>query len=169
MELARSGALVAVLAEVMQWAGGLGAIYFTGALLMNMAQAHLGAIAGRAGVMVDLYERSIPIVVCLAVVASASAVGQAVSQWMTAEVQDGAGAVTLWRGLAEIVVRAVILSVGASMAVGFATGVLGAQLGLVTGQPRVLQAMTTRVLLVLLTGVLTLLAVRLAGMMIALV
>ena len=44
---------------------------------------------------------------------------------------------------------------------------LGAQLGLVTGQPKVLQAMTTRILLVLLTGVLTLLAVRLAGMVIA--
>ncbi len=169
MDLARSSALMAVVAEVMQWAGVLAAIYFTVALVMTLAQAHVGAIAGRASVMADIYESSIPIVVCLAVVGSASALGQAVSQLATIGAQDAASAITLWRGLAEIVVRAVILSVGASMAVGFATGVLAAQFGVMTGQPGVLQRMASRTLLVLLTGVLTLLAVRLAGMVIALI
>ena len=118
--------------------------------------------------MADIYEGSIPIVVCLAVVGSALALGQAVSQWVALGVQDAAGAIALWRGLAEIVVRAVILSVGASMAVGFATGVLAAQLGVSTGQPGVMHRMASRALLVLATGVLTLLAVRLAGMVIGL-
>ena len=169
MDLARSGALLAVLAEVMQWAGGLAAIYFTVALVMTLAQAHVGAISGRAGVMAELYENTIPIIVCLAVVASAAALGEAVSQWLAAGVQDAAGAVVLWRGLAEFVVQAVILSAGASLAVGFASGVLGAQLSLMTGQPGTLAALSTRLLLVTLTGALTLLAVRLAGWAIALV
>lgn len=169
MDLARSAALVAVLAEVMQWAGGLGAIYFTVALVMTLAQAHVGASAGRTGVLVELYERLIPIVVCLAVVASAVALGDAVGQSMTSGVQDAAGAMALWRGLAEIVVQAVLLSVGASLAVGFASGVLGAQLSVLTGQPGTLAALAARLLLVALTGVLTLLAVRLAGMVIGLI
>jgi hypothetical protein len=169
MGLARSGALMAVLAEVMQWAGGLAAIYFTVALVLTLAQAHVGAIAGRASVVAELYERAIPVVVCLAVVASAAALGEAVRQWLAAGVQDAAGAVALWRSLAEIVVQTVILSVGASLAVGFASGVLGAQLSLLAGQPRTMAALATRLLLVTLTGALTLLAVRLAGLAIALV
>lgn len=169
MNLARSDALLAVLAEVMQWGGGLGAIYFTGALLMTIVQAHVGAIAGRANVMADLYEGSIPIIVCLGILASAAALGDAVTQSIAGGAQDATTAVALWRGLAETVVRVVILSVGASMAVGFATGVLGAQIGAMTGQPGVLHSMATRIGLVLLTGVLTLLAVRLAGLAIALI
>ncbi|MCC6191681.1 MAG: hypothetical protein IT318_21850 [Anaerolineales bacterium] len=169
MDLARSTALVAVIAEVMQWAGGLGAIYFTVALVTTLAQAHVGAIAGRTGVLVELYERAIPIIVCLAVVASAAALGDAVGRWMTSGVQDATGAVALWRGLAEIVVQAVLMTVGASLAVGFASGVLGAQLSLLGGQPGILSALAARLMLVVLTGVLTLLAVRLAGLVIGLV
>ena len=169
MDLARSSALMAVLAEVMQWAGGLAAIYFTVALLMTTAQAHVGAISGRAGVMAELYERAIPVIVCLAVVASAAALGNAISQSMAGGVQDAVGAVALWRSLAEFAVEAVILSVGASLAVGFASGVLGAQLGLLSGQPGTMAAVTARLLLVTVTGVLTLLAVRLAGLVIALI
>ncbi len=168
MDLARSGALVAVLAEVMQWAGGLAAIYFTVALLMALAQAHVGAIAGRMGVMAELYERAIPLIVCLAVVASAAAVGDAIRQTLATGVQDAAGAVVLWRSLAEFVVRAVILSGGASLVVGFASGVFAAQLSILAGQPGTMAALSVRLILVVLTGALTLLAVRLAGLAIAL-
>jgi hypothetical protein len=169
MDLARSGALLAVLAEVMRWAGGLAAIYFTVALVLTMAQAHAGAIAGRAGVMAELYERIIPIVVCLAVVASAAALGEGVQQMVAAGEQGATGVMVLWQRLAEFVVQAVIFSVGASLAVGFASGVLGAQFGLLAGQPGILAALAARLLLVALTGALTLLAVRLAGLAIALV
>lgn len=168
MDLARSGALVAVVAEVMRWAGGLAAIYFTVALLMTLAQAHVGAIAGRAGVMAELYERTIPLIVSLAVVASATALGEALRQSLAAGAQDAAGAVALWRSLAEFVVQAVILSAGASLAMGFASGVFAAQLSLLAGQPGTLAALNVRLLLVVLTGALTLLAVRLAGLAIAL-
>ena len=169
MLLARSGAFVAVLAEVMQWAGSLAAIYFTVALVLTIAQEHLGALAGRAGVMAELYERSIPIVVCLGVVASAAALGQGVGEAISSGAQNASGAVELWKNLAQFVVDAAILSAGATLAVGFVTGVLSGQIGLLVGAPAALASIWTRLLLVIVTGVLTLLAVRLAGLIVGLV
>ncbi len=168
MVLARSGALVAILAEVMRWAGGLAAIYFTVALVLAIAQGHLGSVAGRAGVMVELYERSIPLVVCLGVVASAAALGKGVGAAVSPGVHDAAGAVALWRSLAQFVVDAVILSAGASLAVGFATGVLSGQIGLLIGAPGALASTWARLLLVVVTGALTLLAVQVARVIVGL-
>ena len=168
MVLARSGAFVAILAEIMQWAGGLAGIYFTVALVLTIAQEHLGAVAGRAGVMAELYERSIPLVVCLGVVASAAALGQGVGAAMSSGVQNAAGALALWQSLAQFVVDAVILSAGASLAVGFATGVLSSQIGILIGAPGALASTWTRLLLVIVTGALTLMGVRLASLIVGL-
>lgn len=158
----------AVLAEILAWGGALAGIYFTVALVVAFAQAHLGAVTGRAGVMAEMHERVILIVICFAVAASAAALGQQVAQPVGGGAQDAGAAVTLWRSLAEFVVRAVILSVGASLAVGFASGVLGAQLSVLTGRPGTLAVLAGRLVAVVVTGVLTLLAVRLAGLVIGL-
>jgi len=168
MNLANGADLLAVLAEVMKWGSALSAIYFTVALVLTLAQEHLGAVAGRPGVMAELYERSIPLVICIAVAASAATIGAAVGQSVGASAQDISSAVNLWRTLGQFVGEAVILSAGASLAVGFATGVLSGQLSLLVGTPGALSSIWMRLMLVIVTGVLTLLSVRLASLVIGL-
>lgn len=155
---------VAVVSEVITLCTGLAGIYLVGTVVFAAAQSHLGAISGQPGVLADLTDRLVPAVICFAVAVSARSLGEAVSQIISATTPtDTTSALTLWQALASFVVQTVIYSMGASLAVGFATGAFSAQLATLMGQPYAMSSAWTRLLMIVATGVLTLVSVTLAN------
>lgn len=155
---------VAVVSEVISLCTGLAGIYLVGTVLFTAAQSHLGAVAGQPNILADLTDRLVPAVICFAVAVSARSLGDAVSQIVSgATPTDTASALALWQALAGFVVNTVIYSMGASLAVGFATGAFSAQLAALMGQPYAMSSAWTRLLMIVATGVLTLLSVTLAN------
>jgi hypothetical protein len=163
MSVVGQAQFVATVSEVITICTGLAGIYLVGAILFAAAQSHLGAIGGQPNVLADLTDRIILAVICFAVAISARSLGGAVSQIVSATTPtDAASALALWQALAGFVVNTVIYSLGASLAVGFATGAFSAQLATLAGQPHAMSSAWTRLLMVVATGVLTLVSVTLA-------
>lgn len=164
MSAAGQAQFVAVISEVITLCTGLAGIYLMGTILFAAVQSHLGAIGGQPNILADLTDRIIPAVICLAVAVSARSLGDAVSQIASATTPTNASnALALWQALASFVVNTVIYSLGASLAVGFATGAFSAQLAALAGQPHAMSSAWTRLLMVVATGVLTLVSVTLAN------
>jgi hypothetical protein len=164
MAIVGQAQVVAVVAEIVTLCAGLSGIYLVGTVVFAMAQSHLGAISGQPRVLADMMDQIIPATICFAVALAARGLGDGVSQILSASTPASASdALALWQALARFVVSTVIYSVGASMAAGFATGVLSAQLAVFAGQPQAASTIWTRLLMVVGTGVLTLASVTLAN------
>lgn len=145
----------------------LAGLYFTGVVVLNLAQAHLETIAGIPSALATMLDRLIPAVICFVVAANATSVGNEVAKIMgIASAQDAAGVFLLSKLIVEFIVNVILYSIGASLAVGFATGALAAQLSAFTNQPGALSNAWIRIGLTVLTGMLTLLSVTLSNAMI---
>lgn len=164
MSIVGQAQFAATLSEVITLCTGLASIYLVGTMLFAAVQSHLGAIGGQPHVLADLTDRVIPSVICLAVAVSARSLGDAVSQIVsTMPPTNATSALALWQALASFVVNTVIYSLGASLAVGFATGAFSAQMAALAGQPHAMSSAWTRLWMVAATGVLTLVSVTLAN------
>ncbi len=164
MSIAGQPQFVAAISEIITLCAGLAGIYLVGTILFAAVQSHLGAIGGQPNVLADLTDQIIPAVICFAVSVSARSLGDAVSQIISATTPtDAASALALWQALASFVVNTVIYSLGASLAVGFATGAFSAQLAAFVGHPHAMSSAWMRLLMVIATAVLTLVSVTLAN------
>lgn len=152
------------LSEVVSLGSGLASIFFSIALVATLLQAHLNTIAGQPRALADVLERLLSIVVCFAVAQSAPQVGAQVASLTATGATGAEAALTLWHNVASVLVKILLASVGASLAVGVATGALSAQLEVLSGQPQRLSSIWVRVGLVVMTAVLTLLSLQLADM-----
>jgi hypothetical protein len=70
-------------------------------------------------------------------------------------ITDASGIVSVWQALAIMLANTVIVSGGAWLAMGLATGALSAQVAMITGHPHALAKVEERVMAVLVTAVLT--------------
>ncbi len=149
---------------------GLAGLYLTGCLVFSRAQANLEAAGGRLRALADARDRILPPIVCFIIAACAQSLASEIAALAPATpTLDGAGTLALWRAIAELVVRAVLLTAGAVTAVSFATGGLASQLALFSGQPNALSQLWIRLLLAAVTGGLTLLSVDISRWIIELV
>lgn len=170
--LAPSGfaTLAAIASEVVMLCTGLAGLYLTGCLVFSLAQANLEAATGRSRALADARDRILPPIVCFIIAACAQSLATEIAALApAAPALDGASALALWRAIAELVVRAVLLSAGAVTAVNFASSGLAAQLALFSGQPDALSQLWIRLLLAAATGGLTLLSVDISQWIIGLV
>ena len=159
----------ATIAEVLQLGTGLAGLYLTVALVVTLAQAHLGVVTGQPRALADVLERVIPVVLCFAVAVTAPGLGRDVSELVSGVAPSNAAtALALWHALASLVVKTIILSIGASLAVGIATGAFSAQLAVFVGQPNGLSSAWACIGLVVLTAVLTITSVTLADVILQL-
>ena len=155
--------IAAIAAEVVTLCTGLAGLYLTGSLVFSLSQANLEVAGGRARALAEARDRIFPPVVCFVFAACAQSLGGTIAALApTAAVPDAAGALALWRAIAEFVVRLVLLSAGAVTAVSFATGGLAAQVAVLSGRPDTLSQLWTRLLLAAATGGLTLLSVEIS-------
>lgn len=144
-------AFAAVSAQVVTLAAGLAAVYLSVAMVMTLAQAHLGVAVGRAQALADLPERVIPIVVAFAVAVNAGELGRQAAALAGA----GGDPLTLWQSLGLAVVKIIILSTGASLAAGIALGAFAGQIAVLTGRPDAAAMLGGRLALTALTAALT--------------
>jgi hypothetical protein len=135
-------------------------VYLSIMVVTALAQAHLGAVAGRPQPMAEALEQIIMAVICFAIAINAMAlrnyvIGQLgpMSDPAKAGVMDEA--VKVWFVLGAWLVRTVISAVGASLAVGVALGAFEAQLGALTGSPDAVAKFVTRLVAVVLTALAT--------------
>jgi hypothetical protein len=150
-------------AEVVRLSTVLAGAYLTVGLVLVAAQAHWAVVAGQPVRAALAPEGAFAVVMCFGVAVSAASLASEIAQVASgAPVVDGSSAAAVWQILASLVVRTVILSVGASLAIGIATGAASAQLAVLIGQPRAASALWTRLALTVLTAVLTLASVPLA-------
>ena len=155
---------VGVVAEITQIGAGLAGIYLAVALAVSLAHSHLGSISGQPHVLADALDRIIPVVICFAVAVTANDLGNSISALASATAAaDATSTLMLWQALAGFVVNTIILSIGASLSVGFAIGAFSAQLAVFTGQPNAVSTAWTRLGLTVLTAVLTLISMTLAN------
>jgi hypothetical protein len=163
MTSASQAEVAAIIAEITRLAAGLAGLYFTVSLVVTIAESHAAAIAGQTWRLAELKERLIPIVLCFAVAGTASQLsGELRTIVEGAQPSDPAAALGVWQALASFVVNTIIFATGASLAVGFATGAFSAQLAVLAGQPDALASAWSRLVMVPLTAVLTMLSVVLA-------
>ena len=159
----------AVTAEVTRLAAGLGALYFTVAVVLAAGQAQLAAGAGQPRLLAELQERLLPLVICLAVAAAADRLGADVRGALAGGAADAAQTLALGRALAGFVVNTVIGAAGAGLAAGIALGSFSAQLAAVTGAPDAVSEAGRRLLAVTLTAGLTAASLALAQGLVQLV
>lgn len=153
-------AFVGVAAELVRLAAGLAGVYLAVALVVTLAQAHLQAVAGQPAALAGVVEQLAPVIVCFAVAVNAGLLGDQVAA-LAGPVGDAGGALAVWEALAAALIRTLIVSVGASLAVGVATGAFQAQLDALTGRPQALADFGGRLAQVVITAVLTLLSLQL--------
>lgn len=164
MTVAGQAQIVSVVAEIITLCAGLAGIYFVGTVVLAAAQSHLGAISGRPGVLADMLDQIVPAVICFAIALSAQSLGSEVSRILSTTTPSSASdSLALWQALASFVVNTIIYASGAGLAAGFATGAFSAQLAVFAGQPHVLSTLWTRLLMVVGTGLLTLVSVTIAN------
>lgn len=163
MSSASQAEVAAIIAEITRLAAGLAGLYFTVSLVVTIAQSHAAAIAGQTWRLADLKEQLIPIVLCFAVAGTASQLSDELRNILaSAPPSDPGAALGMWQALASFVVNTIIFATGASLAVGFATGAFSAQLAVLAGQPDALSSAWSRLVMVTLTAVLTLMSVVVA-------
>lgn len=154
---------VAAAAELIRLCSGLVGIYVMGMILWAAVQSHWGALSGRPHSLADLADQISLAAVCGAITLNAQRLSEAVTQLIATAPQNESSVLAVWQALANFVVTVVIHSIGASLAVGVATGAFSAQAAALTGQPQVLSSTWARLAGVVATGLITLLSVTLAN------
>jgi hypothetical protein len=154
---------------VTRLAAGLGAAYFVLAAVLAAGGTHTAAIAGQPALLGELQERLVPLVLCVAVLATASQLGAEVQALLAGGARDAPESVALWRALAGFVTTTVITATGASVAAGLALGAFASQLAAIGGGFDALSDAWQHALAVTLTAALTIVSVSLANGVLALV
>lgn len=155
-------------ADLIKLATGLGGLYLTLSVVLNLGQANLEVIGGRYAALGEARDRLLPAAVCFAVCASAQSLsGEAVRiMQQGGDPTSAAATVAVWRALAEFVARTVLLGTGVAMSAGFALGGFTAQIGAVTGQADTLGQASIRLGLIAVTAGLTFASVEIAHLII---
>ena len=158
----------ATAADVLKLATGLGGLYLTLSVVVNLGQANLEVIGGRYAALAEARDRLVPAAVAFAVCASAQSLSAEAARLMQAgaDPTSAVAAVAVWRALAEFVARTVLVGSGAALAVGIAFGGLAAQVATLAGQADTLHQAGVRLGLVALTAGLTFASVGIAHLII---
>lgn len=159
--------ILQVVAEIVRLGTGLAGVYFAAAVVLAIAKGHLSAMAGEPAAMSEIVQQVTFAVVCLVVALMSGSLSGQVNAILAVEAQDPTQATRMWKTLAEHVLNAVILSTGATMGIGVAFGTFAAQLAAMAGEPGARATLVSRVGLVLMTGVLTLLSMKIANALLA--
>jgi len=161
-------AFAAASADVLKLVAGLGGLYLTLSVVLNLGQANLECIGGRYAALADARDRLLPAAVCFTVCVSAQTLSAEVVRLMQTQgaPTTAAASVAVWRALAEFVARTVFLGTGFALSAGFALGAFTAQIGVLTGQADMLGQATVRLALIAVTAGLTLASVQIAQLII---
>jgi hypothetical protein len=162
-------AFAATLAEVMQLVAGIGAATFALAMVLAAAQTQAAATTGRPALLADWLERALPLVISIAVVATAQHLGAELQALLAGGASSAGEAVALWRALAGAVTTVTITCAGAGLAAGLALGAFSAQLAALSGETGALSELWRRGLAVAGAAALTALSLAVANAVLALV
>jgi hypothetical protein len=155
-------------ADLIKVLTGLGGLYVTLTVVLNLAQANLEVIGGRFAALSEARDRLLPAVVCFAICASAQALSSEIVQ-IIQQAGDPASAeatVAVWKAMAEFVARTALVGTGGAFAVGIALGGFMAQLAALTGETNVLGQASFRIVLVAVTAALTFASVEISHLII---
>ena len=148
--------VVRVVASVVAICAGITTAYFLGAVALTLGAAQAAAVTSRPGTLSRAFESLMPAIICLTVALNARSLAEQVTMLIGSQaVTDAGGAVGVWQAVASMLANTVILSGGAWLAMGLATGALSAQVAMITGHPHALAGVKGRVMAVLVTAVLT--------------
>lgn len=151
-----------VVAEIVKLGAGIGGLYLTAGLLLALTQGQIAAFSGAPHALAHVVEQVLLIAFCFAVVLTADSLAGGVVG-MLSGVSSGAEAVTMWKGLAQLLVDIVLFSTGAGMALFVAGSGVAAQVAGLLGQPNAQATASMRIFLALACGALTLLGVMIAN------
>lgn len=159
--------VVQVVATVVAICAGVAAAYFLGAVALALGTAQAAATTDRPGVLSQAFEQLIPALICLTVALNAQSLAEQVTALIGGQaITDASGVVSVWQALAIMLANTVIVSGGAWLAMGLATGALSAQVAMITGHPHTLAGVKGRVMAVLVTAVLTAITARIVDFII---
>lgn len=109
-------------------------LYLTVALLLALTQGQIGVFSGAPHALAHVVEQVPLIALCFAVVIPADSLAGGVAGLLSG-VSSGAQAVTLWKGLAQLLVDIILFSTGAGMALFVAGSGVAAQVAELLRQP----------------------------------
>jgi hypothetical protein len=145
-----------MVATIVSICAGIVAAYFLSATALALAQGQAATVTGRPGPISFALEQLTPGLICLVVALNASAVAKQVSALISGNAaSDPTGMIAIWQGIAMALADTVILSSGAWLAMGLATGALAGQVALITGRPYALVSVIERVIAVVAAALLT--------------
>ncbi len=153
--------VVRVVATVVAICAGIATAYFLGVVALALGAAQAAAVTGLPGTLSRAFEPLMPAIICLTVAVNARSLAEQVTTLIGSQaITDAGGVVTVWQAVASMLANTVIVSGGAWLAMGLATGALSAQVAMITGHPHALAGVKGRVMAVLATAVLTAITAR---------
>jgi len=154
--MAGQAEVVQVVATVVAICAGVATAYFLGAVALALGTAQAAAVTGRPGTLSRAFEPLMPAIICLAVAVNAQSLAEQVAGLIGSQaITDANGVIGVWQAVASMLANTVIVSGGAWLAMGLATGALSAQVAMITGHPYALAGVKGRVMAVLVTAALT--------------
>jgi hypothetical protein len=154
--MAGQAEVVRTVATVVAICAGITSAYFLCVAALTFGQAQAATVTGRPGALSQAFEQLTPAVICLAVALNARTLADQVTVLLSGQAATDAGGVAaVWQAIATMVANTVVVSGGAWMAIGLATGALAGQVAMITGRPFALATVVERVIAVIATAVLT--------------
>ena len=165
--MAGQAEVLRTVATVVAICSGITGAYFLCVAALAFGQAQAAAVTGRPGVLSQALEQLTPAVICLAVALNAGALAGQVAALISGQAAtDAGGVVAIWQAIATVVANTVVVSSGAWLAMGLATGALAGQVAMITGRPSALATVIERVIAVIAAAVLTAMTAQLVDFVI---
>jgi hypothetical protein len=165
--MAGQAEVVRTVATIVAICAGITGAYFLCVTALTFGQAQAAAVTGRPGALSQALELLAPAVICLAVGLNAAALAGQLTTLIGGHVAaDQGGMVALWQAVATMVANTVVVSSGAWLAMGLATGALAGQVAMITGRPFALATVIERVIAVIAAALLTAMTAQLVDFVI---
>jgi hypothetical protein len=159
--------VVSLVANIVTLCASIGGAYFLSTTALAFAQAQAAAVSGRPGALSRALEQLAPAVICLAVGFNARMLADQLTALIGGQAATDAGAmVAVWHAIATMIANTVVVSGGAWLAMGLATGALAGEAAMITGRPFALATVVERVIAVIAAAVLTVLTAQLVDFVI---
>jgi hypothetical protein len=165
--MAGQAEVVSTVATVVAICAGITGAYFVCVAALTFGQAQAATVTGRPGALSQTFEQLTPAVICLAVALNARALAEQVTALIGGQAATNAGGVVaVWQAIATMVANTAVVSSGAWLAMGLATGALAGQVAMITGRPSALATVVERMIAVIAAAVLTAMTAQLVDFVI---
>ncbi len=154
--------------QIISFCAGVGAVILTVHLVWTAARAQTDISLGRPTALAGALEEVVALVVCFGFLVSSQSIGADVAVVVTnVAVTNGQGLVEMSRGVGSILVRGLILISGSAITLGAVSSGVSTQFALMLGLPGSAGESAARIVMVILSGSLTLIALMIANAVIA--